>query len=245
MCRTWIKQYSSKLITNGKSTFDHVPCGFGVLIGECEDLCGLYYWRCCPWGSNDAHADNAVLRAVAAERVPAAGTVLLLRWLRCRSNLTYWKSSNWSSRRCGRLKHLGQLSAEWVVPGQMSWIATIITWAVRVILLLVLPLYHLSRLSLSPKLLLLHYMLLSNQSGPNPLLLMHGLYSLKSFLCPVSSPHGILIGGMVHTSHMQLNAIPQSVDEPSNPLRLRCDQSLREAGKLGEAELILINSISP
>ena len=38
MCHTWIKQHFSKLITNGKSTFDYVPRGFSILIGECEDL---------------------------------------------------------------------------------------------------------------------------------------------------------------------------------------------------------------
>ena len=38
MCHTWIKQHSSRLITNGNSTFDYVPRGFGVLIGECKDL---------------------------------------------------------------------------------------------------------------------------------------------------------------------------------------------------------------
>ena len=120
--------------------------------------------------------------------------------------------------------------------------ATIITWVVRAILLSVLVLYHLSCRSLSPELLLLHYRLLSNQSCPNLLLLMHDLYSLKSLLCPVSSPHGILVGGMVHTSYMQLNVVPQSINELSNPLGLKSDQSLREARKLGEAELILINN---
>ena len=60
----------------------------------------------------------------------------------------------------------------------MSGIATIITCAVRVVLLSLLILYHLSCWSLPPELLLMHYRLLPNQSGPNPLLLMHGLNSL-------------------------------------------------------------------
>ena len=100
MCCTGVKQYSSKLITNGKSIFNHIPCSFGVLMCECEDMSG-YLWPLL-----------LVLLSMVSLMTPMLvvlpswlllwsmrllrGTILLLRWLGCWGNLTYWLSSDWS-----------------------------------------------------------------------------------------------------------------------------------------------------
>ena len=109
MRRTGVKKYSSKLITNGKCTFDHVPCGLGVLMGEREDL------PCC-LGPLLLTLLSVVPLVTPTLIVPPSGlllwsarlllgTILLLRWLGCWGNLTDRLSSNWSwgSRRGGKL----------------------------------------------------------------------------------------------------------------------------------------------
>ena len=109
MRHTGVKKYSSKLITNGKCTFDHVPSGLGVLVCEREDL------PCC-LGPLLLALLSMVPLVTPTLIVPPSGlllwsarlllgTILLLRWLGCWGNLTYWLSSDWSwgSRRCKKL----------------------------------------------------------------------------------------------------------------------------------------------
>ena len=98
MCHTRVKQYSNKLITNAKSTFDHIPCGFGVLMCECEDLSGCLLPLLLALLSMGSPMTPTLvmlplwllLWSVRLLR----GTVLLLRWMGCRGSLTYWLSIN-------------------------------------------------------------------------------------------------------------------------------------------------------
>ena len=163
-----------------------------------------------PRVSDITHADNVVLEAAAAKHVPVAGhgivaevAVVLeqpdvLAEQQLELGLSKVREAEASRAALG-----GVGSSETNVMDRHNH-----NIGRAAILLLVLVLYHPSYWSLSSELLLLHYRLLLNRSGPNPLMLMHGLYSLKSLLCPVSSPHSILVGGMLHTSHMQLNVVP-------------------------------------
>ena len=125
--------------------------------------------------SDDAHVGNGVLVVATVEHVPAGGTVLLLQWLGCWGNLTYLLSSNWNwgFRRCGKLKHWG--AALGGVGNAWKYVRDA-TIAVRAVLLSPWILRHLSRWLMPPELLLLLYCgLLSKWSGPDPLLLVHGL----------------------------------------------------------------------
>ena len=109
MSRTGVKKYSSKLITNGKYTFDHVPCGLGFLMVEREDL------PCCLGPLLLTLLSVVPLVMPTLIVLPSRlllwsarlllGTILLLQWLGCWGNLTDGLSSNWSwgSRRCGKL----------------------------------------------------------------------------------------------------------------------------------------------
>ena len=82
------------LITNEKCTFDHVPCGLGVLMGEREDL------PCCLGPLLLALLSLGSLMTptliMLSSRQLLRGTVLLLWWLGCWGNLMYWLSNNWS-----------------------------------------------------------------------------------------------------------------------------------------------------
>ncbi|XXG73141.1 hypothetical protein AAC387_Pa07g2109 [Persea americana] len=102
MRRTGVKKYSSKLITNGKCTFDHVPCGFGFLMGEREDL------PCCLGPLLLMLLSVVPLVTPTLIVLPSGlllGTILLLQWLGCWGNLMDRLSSNWSwgSRQCRNL----------------------------------------------------------------------------------------------------------------------------------------------
>ena len=109
----------------------------------------------------------------------------------------------------------------------MPGVATIITRTVRAVLLSLVLLCRLACQSMSPILLLLlpmHWGLLSRGSGPDPLLLLHGLNSLKVLLDPKGLPHNILICNVVDTRHMQLDISSKSFGEPSDSLRLWRDE---------------------
>ena len=104
----------------------------------------------------------------------------------------------------------------------MPRVITIITRAVRAMLLSLGVLCRLARWPMSPILLLLpmHWGLLSRGNGPNPLLLVHDLDLLQMLLGPIGLPHSILVGNIINRRHVQLNINSQSPDEASDSLRL-------------------------
>ena len=239
MRRTGVKQYSSNLVANEKCTFDHIPCCLSVLMRDHEDLpyclgpLLLALLSMVPLVTPTLVVLPSWLLLWSARLL--LGTILLLRWLGCWSNLTYGLSSNWSwgSRRCGQLKHRGLLLVEGAMPRNMPGVATIITRAMRAVLLSLWVLCCLARWPMSP-ILLLHWALLSRWSGPNPLLLVHGLDPLEMLLGPIGLPHSILVRNVINTRHVQLNISSKSLDEPSDSLRLWCDKGLGKSGELGE-----------
>ena len=125
----------------------------------------------------------------------------------------------------------------------MPGVATIITRAVRAVLLSLLVSCRLACWPMSPILLLLsmHWGLLLRWSGPGPLLLMHGLDPLQVLLSPKGLPHSILVSNVINTHHVQLNISSESLDKASDSLRLWCDKGLGKSGELGETELILVD----
>ena len=98
MRRTGVKQYSSKLITNEKCTFNHIPGGLGVLMCEREDLpCYLGPLLLALLSMVPLVMPTLVvlpLWLLLWSVHLLLGTILLLWWLGCWSNLTYGLNNN-------------------------------------------------------------------------------------------------------------------------------------------------------